>query len=172
MPTTDTDMNQLVPLRSGLDARQAALLKDNLEGQGVPAFLAAETMGSQHVGGQSELFVRAKNWREAETLLGKIEVIPASRFPVRTDTDGEELICNQCSSSRVHPYVGKVPTFVPGIEQVATPEDRWVHCLDCDSYSRTRRPRFTGAPIALMWGGVLGLLFFSLYFLIQWLRFL
>lgn len=172
MTKPQTDMDQLVPLRSGLDARQAGLLKTNLEGQGVPAYLASEAAGAAPVKGQADLFVRAKNWQQAETLLSKIEVIPASRFPGRTDADGEELACDHCGSSRVHPYVGKVPTLIPGVYQVATPEDQWVHCLDCDSYSRTRRARFTGAPIALMWGGALGLLFFGLYFLIQWLRFL
>lgn len=172
MQTGETDLNKLVPIRTGLDRSQADLLKANLEGHGVPAFLANENIGSLNFVVHTDLLVRAKNWKDAEQLLSKIDAIPASRFSKRFDPDGEEYACQHCGSMRVHPFVGEVPTWLPGLKLKAVPEQTWFHCMECDSYYREKRSSFISFPIAMMWSLTLGAFVLGLYFLIQWLRFL
>lgn len=165
-----TDLDKLVVIRSDLNSHQANMLKLNLEGQGVPAFLANENTGSLNFANNTDLFVRAKDWATAEQALSKIETFP--RPPQKFDADGEEISCSHCGSSRVVTFVGDIPTAVPFVGITARPGDGWFHCLECDSYYSTSRSRFSSMPIALGWSVFMGALAFGLIMLINWLIYL
>lgn len=165
-----TDLDKLVVIRTGLDSHQANMLKLNLEGQGVPAFLANENTGSLNFLSHTDLFVRAKDWAAAEQALSKIETFP--RAPRRFDTDSDELSCRHCGSSRVMPFVGDVPTLIPFVGITAGPTDGWFHCLECNSHYNASRSRFSSMPIALGWSAFMGLLVFVLILSINWLIYL
>lgn len=170
MGTEHADLDKLVAIRSGLDGHQANMLKLNLEGQGVPAFLANENVGSLNFVSNTDLFVRAKDWRAAERLLSKIDTLPGPQ--PRLDPDGEEYVCRHCGSNRVHPFSGEVPTLIPFVRLKAAAGDRWFHCLECDSHFREGRQQFAGMPVALAWSAFMGALAFGLILLINWLRYL
>ncbi len=157
-------------IRSGLDGQQAQLLKLNLEGQGVPAFLANEHVGSMNFVSNTDLFVKAKDWRVAEQALSKIELMPMSSPSL--DSDGEVRSCPHCGSHRVHAFVGEVPSAIPFVRYRADPEDQWFHCLECGSYHQAIRKRFAGLPIALAWSAFMGTLVLAIIFLINWLKYL
>ncbi len=163
-------MDKLVAIRSGLDGHQAQMLKLNLEGQGIPAFLANEHTGSMNFMSSTDLFVRAKDWRAAEKALSAIELMPGRSGPI--DPDGEEHSCNHCGSHRVHPFVGEIPTIVPFVRIQADTGGKWFHCLECDSYFNDGRKRFAGLPIALAWSGVMAAVALGLIVLINWLKYL
>ena len=165
-----TDLDKLVVIRSNLDGHQANMLKLNLEGQGVPAFLANENTGSLNFVSNTDLFVRAKDWAAAEQALSKIDIFP--RAPRKFDADGDEISCRHCGSSRIMPFVGDVPTLIPFVGRKAAPNDGWFHCLECNSYYNASRPRFSAMPIALGWSAFMGLLVFGLILLINWLIYL
>ena len=165
-------MDSLIVVRRGLDRHQATLFKSNLEGHGITAFLENEHIGSLNYVVHTDLLVRAADKTAAEALLSKVDAIPVARFPSRMDPDGEEYACHQCGSMRVHPFIGAVPTWVPGVKVQATPDGGWFHCLECDSYYREKGLGFASFPIAMMWSLTLGAIVLGLYFLIQWLRFL
>jgi len=164
------DLDKLVVIRAGLDSHQANMLKLNLEGQGVPAFLANENTGSLNFHSHTDLFVRAKDWATAEKLLSKIEAFP--RPPRKFDADGDDIGCSHCGSSRVRPFVGNVPTMVPLIGIKAGYDDGWFHCLECNSYYSAKRSRFSSMPIALGWSAFMGALAFGLVLIFNWLIYL
>lgn len=164
------DLDKLVVIRSGLDAHQANMLKLNLEGQGVPAFLANENTGSLNFISHTDLFVRAKDWAVAEQALSKIETFP--RAPGNVGADVGDVGCSHCGSSRVMPFVGNVPTAIPFVVTKAGPMDGWYHCIECDSYYTASRSRFSSMPIALGWSAFMGVLAFGLILLINWLIYL
>lgn len=146
------------------------MLKLNLEGQGIPAFLANENTGSLNFVSHTDLFVRAKDWAAAEQALSKIETFP--RPPRKFDADGDEISCSHCGSGRVRSFVGDVPTLVPLVGRKAGPEDGWFHCLECDSYYNTSRSRFASMPIAFAWSAFMGALAFGLIWFINWFSYL
>lgn len=164
------ELNRLIAIRSGLDGHQAQMLKLNLEGQGVPAFLTNDHTGSLNFMTSTDLYVRAKDWRAAEEALSVIELMP--RRPGQLDSDGEEFTCRHCGSHRVHPFVGEVPTVVPFVRLKAEVNGKWFHCLECDSYFNDSRKRFAGMPIALAWSALMGALALGIIFLINWLKYL
>ena len=170
------DLNKLVVIRSGLTGQQANMLKVNLEGHGVPAFLANENMSGLLSVSNADLYVRARDWRAAEQLLGNIETLP-QRYTTVPDAGpdlefADEPACRHCGSTRVHPHTGDVPTWIPFMRQQALPVDRWMHCMECDSYYRGRRPRFAGLPIALGWSLFMGVLALTVVMLLNWLKYL
>lgn len=165
-----SDLDKLVAVRSGLDGHQANMLKLNLEGQGVPAFLANENVGSLNFVSHTDLFVRAKDWAAAEQILSKIDT-----FPRASGSMGAEDIdvgCSHCGSSRVMPFVGNVPTAIPFVVTKAGPTDGWYHCTECDSYYTASRSRFSSMPIALGWSAFMGALALGIILLINWLSYL
>lgn len=162
----DAELTQLVPLRSGLGFQQAQMLKANLEGAGIPAFLSNEDAGDLKFGGVTDILVRANRWKEAEVQIGKISLMPAP------PQHFEDAACEHCGSSRIHPFVGAVPTFIPMVKLSAVQEDGWFHCLECDSYWRNERKRFSSLPVAFLWSITLGAVALAAYSLIQWLRWL
>ncbi len=176
------DLDKLVVIRSGLDGHQANMLKLNLEGQGVPAFLANENTGSLNFLSHTDLFVRAKDWAAAEQALSKIETFPrAQGAPGAPGNVGAgdggtrdvgDIGCSHCGSSRVMPFVGDVPTAIPFVVTKAGPTDGWYHCNECDSYYTASRSRFSSMPIALGWSAFMGALAFGLILLINWLMYL
>lgn len=170
MQNRQSDLDKLVVIRAGLDGHQANLLKLNLEGQGVPAFLANEHVGSMNFVSNTDLFVRAKDWRAAEQALSKIELMPLRSQTL--DADGEERACPHCGSHRVHTFVGEVPSAIPFLRYKADPGDQWFHCLECGSYHRAVRQRFAGLPIALAWSAFMGAVVLAIIFLINWLKYL
>lgn len=146
------------------------MLKLNLEGQGIPAFLANENTGSLNFVSHTDLFVRAKDWVCAEQALSKIETFP--RPARKFDPDGDEISCNHCGSGRVRPFAGDVPMLVPLIGIKAGPDDGWFHCLECDSYYSNRRSRFASMPIAFAWSAFMAALAFGLIWFINWFSYL
>lgn len=166
------DHNRLVPVRTGLNQADAQLLKSLLDANGVQVFLTHENMGSLNYGVRADLMVRAIDKVRADAVLAKVATLPRGAFPARLDEDGEELACRHCGSERVHPYVGAVPSGIPGIKLSASQADNWYHCLQCDSYFRNQRSRLAGIPIALMWGGTLAALTLFVIWLIEFLRWL
>ncbi len=169
--TNDTNgMDKLVVIRSGLGGQQAQLLKQNLEGQGVPAFLASEHADTSQFIDVTDLYVKAKDWQFAEQALSKIELLPQrTKF---VDPDGEERSCPHCGSHRLRSFVGEVPTLVPFIKLKADVGEHWFHCLECDSYHQAVRKRFAGMPFALGWAAFMGALALGIIFLINWLKYL
>ena len=165
-----TDMERLVVVRAGLDGRQAQMLKANLEGQGVPAFLSREHEGNIQFINNTSLYVKAKDWGVAEQVLSKVELMP-QRAALR-DADGEERSCPHCGSHRLHGFVGEVPTLIPFIKLKADVGDQWFHCLECDSYHQAVRKRFAGLPFALAWAAFMGALALSVIIFINWLKYL
>lgn len=170
MAQPQKDMDQLVAIRSGLDGRQAQMLKANLEGQGVPAFLASEHEGNIQFVNNTNLYVKAKDWGAAEQALSKVEMLP--HRPTLRDADGEERNCPHCGSHRLHSFVGEVPTLIPFIRFKADVGDSWFHCLECDSYHQAVRKRFAGLPFALAWSAFMGALALGVIILINWLKYL
>ncbi len=167
------DLDKLVVIRSGLDGHQANMLKLNLEGQGIPAFLANENTGSLNLLSHTDLFVRAKDWAAAEQALSKIETFPRASGNVGADVrDVGDVGCRHCGSSRIMPFVGNVPTAIPFVVTKAGPMDGWYHCTECDSYYTASRSRFSSMPIALGWSAFMGVLAFGLILLINWLMYL
>lgn len=164
---TETDMEQLVAIRTGLSLQQAHMLKSNLEGRGIPTFLSGDEPGVMRFGGQTSLLVRAKHWKHAEELLSNITLLPSA-----PNAHADDMACTQCGSARIHPFVGEVPTFFPKVNISAEPEDGWFHCLECDSYWRDRMRKFASFPIAFLWSITLGLVMLAVYSLIQWLKWL
>lgn len=172
MTATFEQQDRLVTIRRGLEQADAALLRSLLEGAGVTVFMNGEHMGALHPGIRAEIMVRASEWKLAEETLQKVATMPRCAIPTRLDVDGEERACAQCGSTRVHPFEGEVPTFIPGIRIATNKEDEWFHCLQCDSYYKDRRSRFSGLPFAMMWSAIVGVFVISLYWLIDWLKYL
>ncbi|MEX0299812.1 MAG: DUF2007 domain-containing protein [Kordiimonas sp.] len=164
--------DRLVTLRGGLDPSDAQLLRSLLEGNGVKVFMNGEYMSSVHPAVRADIMVRASDWKEAEQVIQKVATMPRCAIPTRLDEDGEERACEQCGSTRVHRFEGEVPTFIPGIRLAAQKQDDWFHCLQCDSYYKDKRSRFSGLPFALMWSACVGLFVICLYWLIDWLKYL
>lgn len=169
MAQEQTDLDKLVAVRSGLDGQQAQLLKLNLEGQGVPAFLANEHVGAMNFVSNTDLYVRARDWRAAEQALAKIELLPRREAP--RDADGEERSCPHCGSHRVHAFVGEVPSALPFIRYKAEADDKWFHCLECGSYHQAVRKRFSGMPIALAWSMTMAAIALGTLAFINWLKY-
>ncbi len=167
-----TDYNRLIPLRTGLDAGDAQMLKSLLNANGIEVFLNGENMASQNFSVRTDVMVRGVDKTRADAVIEKIATMPRCQIPRHLDDDGEERACSHCGSTRVHPFVGEVPTSVPGIRLAAVEGGGWFHCLQCDSYYRDRRSRFSGLPIALMWSIFLGGFGFALYWFIDWLKWL
>jgi len=167
-----TDYNRLVPLRTGLDAGDAQMLKSVLNANGVEVFLNGENMASLNYAVRTDIMIRAIDQVRADAVIEKIATMPRCQLPQHVDDDGEERSCAQCGSTRVHPFVGEVPSMIPGIRYAAESDGEWYHCLQCDSHYRDRRSSFSGLPIALMWSAFLGSLGFGLYWFINWLRWL
>lgn len=170
MSDAQADLDKLVIIRSGLDGHQANMFKLNLEGQGIPAFLANDNVGSLNFVSHTDLFVKAKDWRAAEQFLSKVDVLPKRRRML--DPDGEEHACRHCGSNRVHSFVGEVPTLVPFVRLEASADGGWFHCLECDSYFREGRRQFAGLPIALAWSLFMGGAALGVVLLINWLKYL
>jgi DNA-directed RNA polymerase subunit RPC12/RpoP len=166
------DHNRLVPVRTGLDQADAQLLRSLLDANGVQVFVSHENMGSLGYGVRADIMVRAIDKVRADAVLAKVATLPRSAIPVRLDEGGEEIACRHCGSERVHPYEGAVPTLIPGLRLAARRDERWYHCLQCDSYFRDRRSKFAGIPIALMWGATLAVLTLFVIWLIEFLRWL
>lgn len=169
MAATFDHEDRLVPIRTGLDPVDAQLLRSMLEGHGIKVFMNGEHAGSLNYAVRADLMVMASQWKIAEETLSKIATLPR-REPL--DEYGDERACAQCGSTRVHAFVGEVPTFIPGIRIEANVEGAWFHCLQCGSHYRDRFSKFSGMPIALMWGGALGAFFICLYWFIDWLKWL
>lgn len=169
---TVSDLDKLVALRTKLDSHQAQLLKTNLEGRGVPAFVANENVSSLISVNTADLYVRAKDWRTAEELLTKIEASPRHWPQPPPEPEVVEQACSHCGSHRVVPYVDPVPTWVPFVSEDARPEDGWLRCLECGSHTLGRRRRFAGLGVAFGWSAFMALLAFSVILLINWLRYL
>ncbi|MCJ9427662.1 putative signal transducing protein [Kordiimonas marina] len=168
------DGNRLVALRTGLEGADAQLLRSLLESKGLQVFLVNESAVSGMTGHavSVDLYVRAVDKPKADAILGNVVTLPRAMQPHRFDEDGEELSCHHCGSTRVHPYEGKVPTLIPGLKLQSGKNERWYHCLQCDSYYEEGRKRFSGWPIAVMWAAVLGLASLGLMWVINFLRFL
>ena len=147
-------------------------MKSLLTANGVEVFLTSENMGALNYAVRGDIMIRAIDKVRAEAVLKKVAAIPRCQLPTHFDEDGEERACSHCSSTRVHSFVGEVPTIIPGIRIAAVPGAGWYHCLQCDSHFRDQRPRFSGLPIALMWSAALGGAGFALYWLIDWIKWL
>lgn len=172
MTETFTQQDRLVTIRTGLYQADAALMRSLLEGHGIQVFMNAEHASTMNEGYNTDVMVRASQWKEAEEVLNKVATMPRCAIPVRLDEDGEERACAHCGSTRVHPFEGEVPTFIPGIRIAATRGENWFHCLQCDSHYRDKRSRFAGLPVALAWSATVGLSVLGLYWFIDWLRWL
>lgn len=166
------NLDKLVSIRSGLTAQQGQLLKVNLEGQGVPAFLTNENTSGLISTSDTDLYVRAKDWRAAEQMLGTIEQSPRRWPQPRPEPEVIEQACAHCGSHRVEPHVGAVPTWFPLLRKTARPGDDWFHCLECGSHYREGGRRFAGLSVALGWSAFMGALAFAIILLINWLRYL
>jgi Putative prokaryotic signal transducing protein len=171
MTETFTDYNRLISLRSGLDPADAQMLKSVLNANGVEVFLNGENMGSLNFAVRTDIMVRQIDKSRADAVIHKIATMPRCQIP-RIDEDGEERACAQCGSTRVHAFVGEVPTFIPGIRLAAVEGGGWFHCLQCGSHYRDQLSRFSGLPVALMWSASLGGFGFGLYWLIDWIKWL
>ncbi|MBL4639272.1 MAG: DUF2007 domain-containing protein [Kordiimonadaceae bacterium] len=169
MAATFDQEDRLVPIRTALDQAEAQLLRSLLEGHGVKVFMNGEHMGSLNYAVRADLMVMASQWKIAEGILNKIATLPSRSI---VDEYGDERSCSQCGSTRVHAFVGEVPTFIPGVRVAANPEDKWFHCLQCDTHYRDAFSRYAGLQIAFVWGGTLGAFFLGLYWLIDWLKWL
>lgn len=167
-----TDYNRLIPLRTGLDAGDAQMLKSVLNANGVEVFLNGANMASLNYAVRTDIMVRAIDKVCADAVIEKISTMPRCQIPRHMDEDGEERACAQCGSTHVRPFIGEVPTVIPGIRLAAEPGTDWFHCMQCDSHYRDRRSSFAGLPIALMWSVFLGSFGFGLYWFIDWLRWL
>lgn len=167
-----TDYNRLIPLRTGLDPADAQLLKSVLNANGVEVFLNGEHMGSLGYAVRTDIMVRAIDKVRADSVIDKIATMPRCQIPRHVDEDGEERACSQCGSTRVRPYVGEVPTIVPGIRLAAQAGEEWFHCLQCDSYYQDKRSRYAALPFALMWSALVGVFGYALYWVIDWLKWL
>jgi len=166
------DHNRLIPVRTGLSASDAQLLKSVLNANGVDVFLTNENMGSMNIGLRTDVMVRAIDKVRVDAVLNKVATMPRCQLPNRLDDDGEEIACRHCGSERVHPFEGAVPTIIPGIKLKATRGERWYHCLQCDSYFKNSLSRTASFPLALLWGGVLAALTLLIIWLIEFLRWL
>ncbi|WP_262689560.1 hypothetical protein [Kordiimonas aestuarii] len=164
------DENRLVVIRSHLNAPDGRLMRSLLDARGIHAFLSGENVAGMNEGMFANLMVRAGNREEAEHILSNVRALPASAFPVRQDPDGEELACHRCGSSRVHPFVGRLPSSVPFLRQTVSQKDAFYHCLECGSYYTEKRPRFSSLTIAVMWGGTLALITLLIIWVINWLQ--
>jgi len=172
MPEKFDDYNRLVPLRREMEPADAQLMRSLLTANGIEVFLNGENMGSLNYVVRTDIMIRAIDKVRAESVLKKVSAIPRRQLPSHFDGDGEERACAQCGSTQIHPYVGEVPTIIPGIRLSAGAGEGWYHCLQCDSHYRDQPTRFSGMPIALMWGGFLGASGFALYWIIDWLKWL
>lgn len=167
-----SNIDQLVMLRPGLDPHDADLIKSVLDGEGIHAFVMESGVRVSGYQAIVDVMVKASDNAEATKILEKISLMPRCAIPVRRDEDGEEYACKQCGSVRVHPFEGEVPTFFPGIKIAAKKADNWFHCMQCDSHYREVRSHLSGMPIALAWGAALGGFSIGLYMVIDWLRWL
>jgi len=172
MADTFEHEDRLVTLRSGFYADDAQLTKSLLEGNGVQVFMVGEGVSSMNEGYHAAIMVRASQWKQAEEILNKVALMPRSAVAARLDEDGEEHACSQCGSTRVHAFVGEVPTVIPGVRLSAMQGEGWFHCLQCNSHYKDKRSRFAGLPFGILWGGVVGLFFLCLYWFLEWLRWL
>ncbi len=163
-------VDQLIMLKAGLNSADAALLKSVMEGEGIQAFTSGGD--ANHFNAPVDLLVKMSDKERAVALLQKVVTMPRCAIPVRRDEDGEEQACKHCGSTRVHPYEGEVPTFIPGIRIEAKKVDNWFHCLQCESHYRDERSRLSGMPIGLLWSAALGAGTIGLYAIIDWLRWL
>jgi len=166
------DFNRLVPLRRGLTTADAQLMRSLLTANGLQVFVNSENMGALNYAVGTDVMVRAVDKGRAEDVLKKVAAIPRCQLPTHFDEDGEERACAHCGSTHVHAFVGEVPTFIPGVRLAASAGEGWYHCLQCDSHYREQKSRFSGMPVALMWGGFLGGAGFALYWVIDWLKWL
>lgn len=171
----EQDYNRLVPLRTYLDAPQAQMLKTYLDSQGILVFLNAEHVAAMNEGLKTDILIREIDKVRAEAALKNIEIM--SCHQKHQLLDGETLeddapSCRQCGAMDIRAFEGEVPTFIPGIRIAAPAEDRWMHCMQCDSYYREGKRRFSSISVAMMWAATLGVAALSLYWFITWLRWL
>ncbi|MBL4788930.1 MAG: hypothetical protein JKY60_07735 [Kordiimonadaceae bacterium] len=166
------DYNKLVPLRKGLETSDAQLLRSLLNANDIEVFLNSENMSGLHCVVQTDVMIRVIDKVRADSVLKKVATLPRCALPRHFDEDGEERACTQCGSTQVHPFVGEVQTFIPGIRLAARKGDSWFHCLQCDTHYQDKHSRFAGMPIALMWSASLGGFVFALYWFFDWLRWL
>ncbi|GHF30250.1 hypothetical protein GCM10017044_27040 [Kordiimonas sediminis] len=165
------DPEELVIVRSNLSSHDAHLLKGLLESNEISAFLSNENMGTLQYGVATDLLVRLKDRHIAQTVLANVVTLhnTPSSDPVAPE---EDAFCRTCGSSHVHPFVGEIPSLIPGIRYDASEAGEWMHCLQCDAYYRRKRSRFSSMPVGLLWGLTLsGFTIFLLWFL-NWLRWL
>jgi len=167
-----TDYNRLVPLRSGLSATDAQVLKSVLVANGIEVFLSSEGMSTLQPGVFVDVMIRAIDKVRADSVLEKVATMPSCKIPRHTDADGEEHSCPACGSSIVRPFVGNVDTWLPGVKRAAAVGDGWYHCRQCDTHFCTKRSRYSGMPLGMVWAATLGLFVFGLYQFIEWLRWL
>lgn len=168
----ETDLDQLITLRSGLDPAPAQLLKSTLESHGVPAYVVHDNMAALQPGVRAELLVREGDKERAESLLRDVHTLP--QRPKLTSNTGVilDLACSQCGSSQVEPYSGEVPTFIPGVRMEARSEDGWYHCRTCGSYTRDKPTRYQSLPMGFIWALFMAGLTLAVIWLINTLRWL
>lgn len=167
-----SDYNRLVPLREGLTATDAQLLKSVLTANGIEVFLAGENHSSLTPGIYTNVMIRAIDRVRADSVLSKVRTMPSCQIPKYTDTDGEEQFCEHCGSEFVRPYVGVLDTWIPGIKREAKAGDGWFHCRQCESYYCVKRSRYSGMPLGMAWAATVGAFVLALYWFIEWLRWL
>ncbi|MFC3053486.1 hypothetical protein [Kordiimonas pumila] len=163
--------NRLVTIRTRVDRSNAETIKAVLEAAGIKTFLHSE-QGGMGNGRATDVMVQAHNWKASEEALKNITVLPIGIFNKNIDDDGEHIDCGQCGSHFVRPYVGAVPTFIPGIKIAADKEAGWFFCQHCGSHFRNRKSRFAVLPFAFGLGLLAGAFVLCIYWVIEWLKWL
>lgn len=164
--------SKLVPIRTNMASADAQVLKSVLQSCGIDVFLNADHMSGMGYGVQTDVLVHAGELQAAEEALKNIVALPHNHMSQQLDADGDYHECKQCGSTRVQPYQGEVPTLIPGIRIAAEANGGWFHCMQCDSYYRNQRSRFEAFPFAMVWSVLAGLFVLTLYWLIDWLKWL
>ncbi len=158
--------DRLIAYRRDMEIAEAQLLKSLLEANGVPTFLAHENMATFTPAVRTDLMIRYIDRVRADSALENVEPLKFNRADFG---DPDEPACRQCGSMHVHSYVGAVPTLMPGVKIAADPRDQWMHCMQCDSYYREGRRRFTSVGIAFSWAATMGLLTLAIILFFRWL---
>lgn len=164
----ETDLDKLVAIRTRLDPAAAQSLKSALESHGVPAYVANDHMASLQPGIGADLLVRTGDESRAKSLLKDVHTLP--RQPAAAQTVVYDFACTQCGSSYIDPYIGEVPTWLPGLRLEAEAGGGWFKCRSCGSVSRDRPARFQSLPTGLIFGIFMAGLTLSIIWLINWLR--
>lgn len=166
--------DSLTILRGSLDTGDALVLKSALEGNGIPAFLHNENMAGIGMGAviRVDLLVRNRDKVAAERALANVINLPRADGDRILDSDGEEIACTQCGSSRIRAYTGDVPSIIPFLAPKARPADKWYHCLQCNHYFQIGFERFSSLKMAIFWGLTLGVITLLVIWFIQWLKWL